>query len=191
MGIESMYLNDQTFNITVQHILVTCGISICRVCSIRNYYLENTSSKLLVKTVLRLDGGDMVSSLSPWSEESSLLSSRSYGLNDALALVTLTVSELEQNYPVRERSMPRIFINVKRERSPYNHNGKVVYKSLAIKDSSSAVRSFILVNANYLIRHVNKRIKSIFPNIIFNIINFLVPGDIIFCLIFTFFLRLY
>ena len=51
--IESITLNYQTLNIAVQHLLGTCGIIICWVCSIYNNYFDNTSSKLLVNNGLR------------------------------------------------------------------------------------------------------------------------------------------
>ena len=35
--IETIALNDKMLNIDVQHLLGTCGISICRVCSTRNH----------------------------------------------------------------------------------------------------------------------------------------------------------
>ena len=117
------------------------------------------------------------------------MSSSSYGLNDALDLITFTASDLEHNYLVGKRDKTRIFINTNRERVVYNHDGKVVHGSLTSKESSSAVRHLILFDAHYLIRHMNERIKRRFTNIIFKIVNLIVPGDIIFRPLFTFFLR--
>ena len=64
------------------------------------------------------------------------MNSISYGLNDALDITTFTASNLEHNYSVRKISRPCIFINKIREIAPYNHDGMVMYKDLAIKDSS-------------------------------------------------------
>ena len=114
--------------------------------------------------------------------------SSSYGLNDALDILTCNTSDLEHNYPVVKISRPCIFINSNREISPYNHYGKVVYESLESEESSSAVWHFILVDAHYLILHVNKRIRRRFTNILFKTVNLLVPGDIILCPLFTFFI---
>ena len=77
--------------------------------------------------------------------------SSSYGLNDALDLVTCNASDLEHNYPVVNISRPCIFINSNREISLYNHDGKDVYESLKSEESSSAVCHFILVDAHYLV----------------------------------------
>ena len=50
-----------------------------------------------------------------------------------------------------------------------------------------AASSFL--NVYDLIRHVNKRIKRIFTNLLFKMVNFLVPCNIIRHPIFNFFLR--
>ena len=63
--VESIDLNYQTFNKSVQYIIGTCGISICRVCSVRNHYLENTSSNILVNAGLQSDGGDIFGGFLP------------------------------------------------------------------------------------------------------------------------------
>ena len=76
-----------------------------------------------------------------------------------------------------------------REISPCNNDGKFVYGYIVSKDSILAVRSFILVNVHYLIRHFNKIIQRRFNNIFFKIVNFLVPGNIIFYPPFILFLR--
>ena len=75
----------------------------------------------------------------------------SYGLNDALDLLTCNPSDLEHNHSIVKTSRPCIFINSNRETSPYNHDGKVVYEYLESEESSSAVRHFILVDAHYLV----------------------------------------
>ena len=77
--------------------------------------------------------------------------SSSYGLNDALDILTCNASDLEHNYPVVKISKPCIFINSNREISLYNHDGKVVYEYLESEESSSEVWHFILVNAHYLV----------------------------------------
>ena len=58
--IESITLNYQILNIYVQHIIGTCCISICWLCSIRYHDLDDTSSKILVNTGLKSDEGNIV-----------------------------------------------------------------------------------------------------------------------------------
>ena len=77
--------------------------------------------------------------------------SSSYGLNDALYLLTCNASDLEHNHPFVKTSRPCIFINSNREISLYNHDGKVFYESLESEESSSAVKHFILVDAHYFV----------------------------------------